>query len=360
MSSTPPPLPPPPLSFPLGPLCHRALTAPATLTPVERHTLLNRPPPAEENALCTARTGQTLADLVRKALSSSARSTSSAPPPPPPLSRLEADILVYGPAHGQRTREDEAARLAPYRALTAAQRDLVDRAAVAVSDPDEDRARDVAWKVLRGYQETERRAARTPADHTGPGAGGAQELRAQAMVFPWERGNWVDLVAEKGWEEWGLVVLRTAYGDEEAWRGFQGKFDALAAEELRKLSGAERIAGGFRLRYVEDEGRLRGQRQAALLAYMAEMRREGRIPPGFVQDYFIACDEDVVRTFMAGMVDWRVPVYDATFTVGDDEEGGYHGGLHVQAPLVFTLLLPKIVRGDRKPLKSLDLLGSPG
>lgn len=69
----------------------------------------------------------------------------------------------------------------------------------------------------------------------------------------------MDLVAEKGWEEWCLVVLRTAYGDEKAWRAFKDKFDALASEELRKLSVAESIAHSFRLRYVEDEERLRGR-----------------------------------------------------------------------------------------------------
>lgn len=46
---------------------------------------------------------------------------------------------------------------------------------------------------------------------------------------------------------------------------------------------------------------------------------------------------------MVGMADWRVTVYDATFKMGEDDKGGYHGGLRVQAPLVFTLLLNPII-----------------
>ena len=151
--------------FLLQELCTRAITDPTSLTPAERNLIQARPDPETENSLYLAKTSLPLSDLIAKAFTD-----------PPTLSTEEAHVLVHGAE--DRTSAEKAARKAKYHALTDDQRDLVDRASNVVADPDEKKARNIAWKLLPAGKAVEaarqRRAAASasqPSSHRRHSAG---------------------------------------------------------------------------------------------------------------------------------------------------------------------------------------------
>ncbi|MCJ1282908.1 hypothetical protein MMC26_002234 [Xylographa opegraphella] len=313
--------PPPP--FPLVPLCNQTLTAPSSLTPTERALLKGRPSPADEDILYRNATTLPLSALVAKALAT-----------PPTLTPHEAHILVHGPA--PRTPAEKASRLQRYLALTPTQRQLLDRASDAVADKEEKRARNVAYRVLQALQAE---ASTSPAPARAP------------LVFPWERTDWVSLVREQDYAAWGFPVLRTAYCDPAAWLAFRARFSALAAREMQRLAPA--VADRFRVPYVEDEEALAGAEREGLLAYYTRLRAEGKLAGGFDWGVFGSVDEKVLEECGAEEGEWVVPVWDAEWKEG----GGWVRGVGVQAGLVFAVLLPKVVRGEKGALESLAMLG---
>lgn len=346
MASTPTPPP-----FPLQALCTRALSSPSSITPSERALLLARPDPATENDLYIAATSLPLSALVAKALTT-----------PPTLSVQEAQVLVHGPV--QRTPAEKAARLQVYHALTPEQRNLLDRASEAVADKDEMKARNVAYRVLQNTKAEVKKAreqtaftsttSHRPVEATLPPKQPPPHHR-KPIVFPWERTDWVTLVAEKNYPSWGLPVFRTAYNDPAAWLTFQTRFSSLAARELHRIASPS-IADTFRIHYIDDEDSLAGIGQEGLLACYARLVQEGKVGEGYRWGIFVSVDEKVLEDFSAEEREWVVPVWEAEWKAGDGGEQGWKGALGVRAGLVFAVLVPKVIRGDERALEGLGMM----
>lgn len=114
------------------------------------------------------------------------------------------------------------------------------------------------------------------------------------------------------------------------------------------------IARTFSVRYIEAEDALAGAEQASLVARYAELVRAEEVGEGYRWDVFISVDEKVLEDFGAmEESEWAVPVWEAGWKVGDQ---AWKGALGMKAALVFAVLVPKLVRGDERPLESLSLM----
>ena len=343
-------------TFPLHDLCIRAISSPSSVTPNERALILARPDPAAENDLYIAATSLPLSALVAKSLLS-----------PPTITHQEAQVLLHGPV--QRTPAERAARLQSYQALNPEHRSLLDRASEAVTDPEEKRAKNVAYQVLKNARQASsqaprRQTASISAHPSQPQASAtlqpshSPDRRRAPIVFPWERADWITLVSEKNYTAWGLPVLCTAYADPAAWLTFKTRFSALATREIHRIASASTIARTFSVQYIEDEDALAGAEQAGLVAYYAKLVREGTVGDGYQWDVFVSVDEKVLEDLGMAESAWAVPVWEAGWRVGDVGNEGWNGALGMIAGLVFALLVPKLVRGDKRPLETLRLMAA--
>lgn len=335
-----------PLPLFLQDLCTRAISSPTSITPSERALILARPDPATEDSLYIARTSLTLSALVAKALAT-----------PPTLSPNEAKVLAHGPV--KRTRDERAARLQAYMALTDEHRELLSRASKTVADEEEYKARRVAYRVLQSAK-AEEKAREETISAARQAEGGAQPAQprpayAKPIVFPWERTDWITLVREKNYPSWGIVVLRTAYDDPAAWFTFHKRFSALVAPALARV-GPPDIANNYSVQYINDEDALAGAEQAGLLAYYDRMVREGKVEDGYWWGVFISADEKVLEDFGEEKSEWFVPVWEAGWRAGEVGPQEWNGMLGLEADFVFGILMPKLVRGDKRPLEGLALM----
>lgn len=338
-------------SFPLHDLCTRALFSSSSITPSERARILGRPDPATENDLYIAATSLPLSALVAKALAT-----------PPTLSLQEANVLVHGPV--QRSPTEIAARLQAYLSLTTEQRSLLDRASKAVADKEEQRASNVAYRLLQSAKvEMEKKKRLT----TGAGTSSAHEQQQpetasqtgetpsnyrKPIRFPWERTDWITLISEKNFSSWGLVVLRTAYNDPASWLSFKSRFSSLAMRELTRIA-PKSITDIFSVKYIDDEDSLAGATQAKLLTYYAQLVRKGELGKEYQWGIFISVNEKVLENFGMEEKEWVIPVWEAEWRVGEQVS---LGALALEAGLVFAVLLPKVVRGDKRPLEELRII----
>lgn len=339
-------------SFPLQEICTRAIDDPSSITPAERNLIQARPDPETENSLYLAKTSLPLSGLIAKALAD-----------PPTLSTEEAHVLVHGPE--DRTSAEKAARTEKYHALTLEQRQLVDRASNAVTDPDEKKAKNIAWKLLPAGKAVEAARQRIAAGSTpqpsSHGHGSPQQSsssnppRRKPIVLPWERADWVTLIREKNYSSWGLPVLRTAYNDPAAWLTFKTRLSTLASRELAQCGGPT-ISETFEIEYIEDEEHLANAEQAGLLGYYARLSKEGRLKAGFSWGVFMTADDNVLDIFRDGNRELVVPVWEAGWKAGEVSNHGWRGALAFRAEMVFRVLLEKLVRGDPKPLEGLNMM----
>ena len=130
-----------------------------------------------------------------------------------------------------------------------------------VSNPDETKVRNVAFRVLQGAEakEKDRENERSYADDAGKAAQ-ASTQHPKPIVFPWERADWIALVREKLCSSWGIAVLRTSY-DLAAWLTFRIRLSALVASELARIAPPA-ITNNFNIHFIEDEDNLAEARQA--------------------------------------------------------------------------------------------------
>lgn len=242
---------------------------------------------------------------------------------------------------------------------------MLDRASDAVTNKEEKKARNVAYRILQSAKAEEKardklistaaKSSPQPPAEAIPQPEQPPTHYRKPIVFPWERTDWITLIRENNYPSWGLPVLRTAYNDPAAWLTFKTRFSSIAARELARIA-PPLIDTSFSVNYIDDESVLAGAEQAGLLAYYAGLVREGKVGEGYEWGIFISADEKVLEDFSAEEGKWVVPVWEAGWRAGEVGEMGWKGALGVWAELVFAILLPKVVRGDERPLEGLAMM----
>ncbi|CAF9911356.1 MAG: hypothetical protein HETSPECPRED_000310 [Heterodermia speciosa] len=339
-------------SLPLHSICTRVLdSGPESINPHERAFLLLRPDPSIEDSLYIARTSLTRRSLVKKAL---AIPDSEPPSAEPHLTKEEAGSLVWGVQ--SLSREEQDSRRKSKERLSDEERDLLKRARAALrteEDKEYDEAGKIAFKIWQGYTSEERRQQRESDAALGKDPAVSFQER---VVLPWERGNWMTLLQEKGYQSWGLPVLRTDYNDPAAWLNFKMRFTSLAREEVARVSAS--LVEGLQTLYIEDENVLAGAEQAGLLSYYTRARAEGKLDDGHHWGVFITYDAGVQERWSNTEIETLAPVWYSAWEADKVDQFGFPGALAVRPEMIWRTLMPKLVRGDIQPLEGLHMMAS--
>jgi hypothetical protein len=256
----------------------------SSVTRAERNIINNDPPPDEEDRLCLAKTGLTMAELRQKALASP---ESIGGGDGDRLTEMEADILVHGARWDPATRN--LGRDATWRsALPADERTLAWRVRIMLIREEDQSVFQAAFRRAQAFRPAKEERARAARE---------EQRRKQYAAIEAERPRWVREVMDARLERWGFVVFRTSYGGENAerrWSAFRGNylFTSLAVMD-RCWKRAQRLTSGHNPLFVSDSA-LDGVDVADLRRRFKAMRDSGEIPEGIVRGCFLVADETIL------------------------------------------------------------------
>lgn len=245
-------------------LYNRAISDPSSLTDAERRIITHRPPAEEEDALCQAACGQSMSELIAKAIHN-------------------GDALTYNEAHlmtGGVVRNQAGRLLAERARLSAADRDLTHRAAAAAMTEEMKAARTSAQAIQHRWNTAQNAAAEALSDDD------IRNIR-YAMRVPWQEHV-------LGFPEGTVCGLVLFYMDVPEWPVLKAQIETAIYHGLHyeaRLMDEAAIAK-FTLHWVAvaetDLGALRSRFQT--------MRDNSEIPAGLRSDCFLYVDEEALRS----------------------------------------------------------------
>ena len=243
-------------------LYNRAIADPSSLTDRERRIITHRPPPEEEDALCRTACGQSMTELVTKAIQNGDS-----------LTWKEAHLLSAGVVPNQ------AGRLLSERVrMSKTDRDLTHRAAAAATTEEMEVAQGNARAVLTRFHAAKGEALKFLKDSD------MQNIK-YAMTVPWQEH--VLGLAET--TVCGLVIFISDVLDGAS---FKGQIEAAMYHGFNcypNLTNKAAVAK-FTLYWVEDND------PRALRDCFTSMRDAISFPTGLRSDAFLYVDEGAMRS----------------------------------------------------------------
>lgn len=307
-------------------LYRRASDDPDSLSPAEKNRVFGRIPPEDEERLCQERLGCTKEQLYEKALNQV-----------DDLSMLECDMIIRGCDYDWRNLSNKATDLDRILKLSIEDRMLVLKGREAIKGPAILRAAQKRKQYTKGRAEEARQKS--------------QELR---IARQGHRAAWVQAMVDRDLPRWGFVVMRTEYSDprsDEAWKGFQARYDTVGKLIMQNWSGRPPKAelwSTLETVFLSD-ATLDGASTDALRERFKSMR-EG-LPEGIRRDCFLVQDKLLAdtewRTIRAvnpdfdpeaplGTFDARYDSPDISITVQDLK--GFSGEIQLPLSKVFDWL----------------------
>ncbi|MCJ1435512.1 hypothetical protein MMC27_004886 [Xylographa pallens] len=144
--------------------------------------------------------------------------------------------------------------------------------------------------------------------------------------------------------DWGFVVYRLVYEDDEAWARFRARWNAIAASRLEMYAavpGLARARQQVRFHWVE-ERELEGASLADVAARYRSLRAEGKLPVGLAHAVCLGVTADSMRSVLEHVISPPVPrserrripfVVAVDQALGDEAEGeeghGFEGSFNV-------------------------------
>lgn len=215
-------------AFELVELWEKAKADPTSLTEEERLRILERWPLDDFNAKCQAICGMALEELLDKAANS-----------PEDLTREEARMLIYGVEKRSLGDDPNLERLRWPSDL----RDL-QRKAIAAAETEQDRT------ALKNAREAQRKGI----DRKHEARNILNEDDRKNVVWC-NRSSWAKkLDQEQPDQEWGFVLYRTCFEDDQSWRKFQQELANLTNVALTLVKDSEGIRKRWKIHYIEERG----------------------------------------------------------------------------------------------------------
>lgn len=187
----------------------------------------------------------------------------------------------------------------------------------------------------------------------------------------------VQVVEEEGYEDFGFVIVRLDYSDQDAWALWSETFDGPVDRSLERSMGGERIMDKLFFSLVEDaqlegtgwHGAVRCVAPIYLLyaiswttcyvdlylsSYYEDLRLNSMVQPGLDTDIILVVDKAAVDSFLFPIPGekpwvWAVDV-DYSFQIGDQPPQGeppsdwYPGYFRVTLPAAVTEMWPLLKR----------------
>ncbi|KAJ5914229.1 hypothetical protein N7504_003112 [Penicillium tannophilum] len=152
----------------------------------------------------------------------------------------------------------------------------------------------------------------------------------------------VEVVERGGFDDFGFIVFRTDYSDEERWQQWHKEFQRIIDASMKRASRGEKIEDKCLLLTYEDEDMAGVTHEQVLQAYYGYQETEG-IPVGFDTGMCLVVDSDVMDSITTDKP-W---VYALDLSFGFDDEspiadGEYPGYFRVAIDSVITELYPTL------------------
>jgi hypothetical protein len=252
-------------------LYNQAIANPSSLTDEERRIITRRPPPEEEDALCRGRCGQSLSELIKKAIENGDS-----------LTYKESVIIAAGVDSAQNERLiHEVAR------LSAADRELLQRARAAATTEEMKRAQENACNGMKRWETIQSKASKTLSDDD------VRNIRF-ALRVPWQE----HVLSQTQMAICGLLIFFPRNMPE--WPSFKEQIDMAVYHGLHSRPQIinEEIMVKFTLHYVEssnvsDDG---DNNIAALQSQFLSMRDGDELSQGLRLDAFLYVDEEAIQS----------------------------------------------------------------
>lgn len=285
----------------------------------------------EEDDLCLAHCG-----LNMKSLASKAISYSSFPLSDSPLSGIEAAILHSGV--DCLTLKDRITYFTTKSNFSDYQTHLMGSARRALITPQTEIIMNIARLVVKQL-------------HKIPKA----DDEALEMAYIGQclsGGPTMELVGD--WMKctpWGLICVRTQYGDETAWNHWIRSTNAIARRELRKLISNDPRVDSFNIMCIENAQVLPDADPLFIRSFFAVGATEDRYPLDFRLDYFLVVDEDITAASSNPGATLRISIWEADFDPILSNKAGYNGAINIPVQRLVSVLFPSIVCKEKEPLK---------
>ncbi|KAJ5359446.1 uncharacterized protein N7496_011859 [Penicillium cataractarum] len=159
----------------------------------------------------------------------------------------------------------------------------------------------------------------------------------------------VSLVEEEGWSDFGFLLFRTSYNDENLWSTFLEYKDQILSSAIQNAppeSGLSHITDKMYLKQVSNEALRDITPEQVAIAYRSledgavdgDGNSEDRIEPGLRTSVCLMVDEECMRS-VVGWVEGglgTVPFVKAVDVLLGEEEVGYSGVFRVAISSLFT------------------------
>lgn len=149
---------------------------------------------------------------------------------------------------------------------------------------------------------------------------------------------------------WGLICLRTHYGDEAAWDTFISSTEAIARHELRKFISNDPRADSFSIMCIENARVLFDADPLSIRTFFAVGATEDRYPLDYRLDYFLVADGNISTSLPNPDAKLRISIWEADFDPVLTNDAGYNGAINVPVQWLVSLF-PSIFSKEKEPLK---------
>jgi len=164
-----------------------------------------------------------------------------------------------------------------------------------------------------------------------------------------DRDAVVQVVEDEGYEDFGFMVVRLDYSDQDAWERWTDTFDVPIDRSLAQSLGGERIMDKFLLGMVED-AKLEGTGLHGAVTYYKDLHLNSMVQPGLDTNMILVVDKAAVDSLLSptpGQEPW-VWAMDVNFDfqIGDQPPKGepptdrYPGYFRVTPSAAVTELWP--------------------
>ncbi|KAJ5608666.1 hypothetical protein N7528_009233 [Penicillium herquei] len=150
----------------------------------------------------------------------------------------------------------------------------------------------------------------------------------------------VEVVERGGFDDFGFIVFRTDYSDEERWEQWLKEFQRIIDASVERASGGKKIEDKSLLLTYDDEDMAGVTHEQILQAYYGYQENES-IPPGLDNGMCLVVDSAVMDS-ITGDKPWVYALdlsFDHASPVGDGEYPGY---FRVAVDSVLTELYPML------------------
>lgn len=159
------------------------------------------------------------------------------------------------------------------------------------------------------------------------------------------------VVGDAGFEDFGFLVIRTAYGEESVWEQWAEKFNNMIESSVMEHAGAGDVINKLMMAMIDDE-ELQGASWTGVQIFFDDCKESDMVPPGADVGFCLAVDQEAMNSLLHPKADedpwvWAVDTeYDFEDTEAQNAANAYPGFFKVAVTSVVTQFWPTIAGSE--------------